>query len=60
MTISTPCISVCTLDRTGRLCLGCGRTLEEIGAWGSLDEKARQAIMARLPDRLGRHEVSAR
>ncbi|MFT0859489.1 DUF1289 domain-containing protein [Ancylobacter sp. G4_0304] len=52
MTISTPCIAVCTLDRAGRLCLGCGRTTEEIGAWATLDEPRRRAIMAELPARL--------
>lgn len=49
---STPCIRVCTLDPAGRLCLGCGRTAEEIGAWAGMDEAARQAVMARLPARL--------
>lgn len=49
---STPCIRVCTLDPSGRLCTGCGRTIEEIGAWGALDEATRRAIMAGLPSRL--------
>ncbi|HSI42047.1 MAG TPA: DUF1289 domain-containing protein [Xanthobacteraceae bacterium] len=48
----SPCIGVCALDPTGRACLGCGRTLGEIAAWGSLDEAARRAIMAELPARL--------
>lgn len=60
MTISTPCISVCTLDRAGRLCLGCGRTIEEIGAWASLNEEARQAIMALLSGRLDGRKEPAR
>ncbi|MBS7552995.1 DUF1289 domain-containing protein [Ancylobacter dichloromethanicus] len=46
--ISTPCISVCALDAAGRTCLGCGRTVEEIGAWATLSETERRAIMARL------------
>ncbi len=50
-TRSTPCVSVCTLDAAGRLCLGCGRTLEEIGAWPALSENERRAIMARLSTR---------
>ena len=48
---STPCVDICTLDSTGQHCLGCGRTIEEIGAWSSLDEPARRAIMRRLADR---------
>lgn len=50
-TLSTPCVSVCTLDAAGRTCLGCGRTLEEIGAWPALSETERRAIMARLSAR---------
>ncbi|SCW81766.1 DUF1289 domain-containing protein [Ancylobacter rudongensis] len=50
-TLSTPCVSVCTLDAAGRHCLGCGRTLEEIGAWSTLGENERRAIMARLSQR---------
>lgn len=48
---STPCIRICTLDPSGRLCMGCGRTIEEIGAWGALSEARRRAIMAELPAR---------
>ncbi len=47
-TLSTPCVSICTLDAAGHICLGCGRTLEEIGAWPALSENERRAIMARL------------
>ncbi len=33
--VPSPCINVCTLDPAGTLCLGCGRTLGEIGEWAS-------------------------
>jgi predicted Fe-S protein YdhL (DUF1289 family) len=49
---STPCIQVCVIDPHSALCIGCGRTLSEIAAWGSLDEAARLAIMADLEARL--------
>lgn len=49
--ISTPCVAVCTLDAHGQFCLGCGRTLEEIGAWASMSESERRAVMARLESR---------
>lgn len=29
---ASPCVSLCTLDDDNR-CLGCGRTLEQIGRW---------------------------
>lgn len=50
--VSTPCIKVCTVSANRGLCLGCGRTLAEIGAWMRLSEAERLAVMARLPDRL--------
>ncbi|MCB4767931.1 DUF1289 domain-containing protein [Ancylobacter sp. Lp-2] len=57
--VSTPCVGVCALDAAGRHCVGCGRTLEEIGAWPSLDETARRAIMNRLA-RQSRRESPSR
>lgn len=50
--VSSPCIKVCAVSGQSGLCIGCGRTLHEIAAWGSLDEARRQSIMAELPARL--------
>ena len=36
--------------RTG-LCIGCGRTLQEIARWGAMAETERKAIMGELPAR---------
>ena len=52
MAISSPCVKLCVLDDRFGLCLGCGRTLAEIGIWGGMGEEARLAIMAGLPERL--------
>jgi len=52
MPVSTPCVRICTIDRATGLCRGCGRTTDEIAVWGSIDEVARRAIMAELPERL--------
>jgi len=49
--ISSPCTKVCTMDPRSGLCLGCGRTLDEIARWGSLSETERKRIMAELPQR---------
>jgi uncharacterized protein len=51
-TISSPCTKVCTIDPRSRLCLGCGRTLNEIGRWSSLSEDERRHIMSLLPARM--------
>ena len=48
--ISTPCIKVCVID--GTLCVGCGRTLDEIAQWGALSEPERRDVMTKLPWRL--------
>jgi uncharacterized protein len=46
----SPCINVCQLDASGRICVGCGRTIEEIAAWSTLDEVERRAILQRLEE----------
>jgi predicted Fe-S protein YdhL (DUF1289 family) len=51
-TASTPCINVCVLDPLSALCIGCGRTAAEIGAWTTMSEAERIAIMAGLARRL--------
>lgn len=57
---STPCIQVCILDSELGLCLGCGRTRDEIAAWPRLTEAKRRAIMAELGARLRRANAASR
>lgn len=52
--IATPCVQVCIVDGPSGLCLGCYRTLAEIGGWRGLTDEARGAIMAELPGRAAR------
>jgi uncharacterized protein len=47
----SPCIGVCALDADTGWCEGCLRTIDEIAAWGALDEQARREIWQRLPAR---------
>ena len=49
--IETPCIRVCIVHPTLRVCVGCGRTLDEIGRWIAMTEAERARIMADLPQR---------
>jgi predicted Fe-S protein YdhL (DUF1289 family) len=49
--IETPCNKVCVVDATCGLCIGCGRTLAEIGGWISMTADERRRIMAELPAR---------
>ena len=48
---SSPCISVCQIDRATGLCIGCARTGREIGDWVVMTEADRLALMAILPRR---------
>jgi predicted Fe-S protein YdhL (DUF1289 family) len=57
--ISSPCIKVCAVSGQTGLCIGCGRTLGEIAAWGAMSEAERKAIMAELPARLIAAEQAA-
>jgi len=52
--IETPCIKVCTLDAASGICIGCGRTLDEIAVWSSLGDTRRREIMTCLNERLAR------
>jgi len=51
-TVTTPCIRLGVIDRSGGVCAGCGRTLAEIGGWTGFSEDRRRAIMDVLPARL--------
>jgi predicted Fe-S protein YdhL (DUF1289 family) len=52
MEVESPCTDVCKIhQRTGH-CRGCGRTAREIKAWETASDAEKQAILARLPERL--------
>ncbi|MDP9809083.1 putative Fe-S protein YdhL (DUF1289 family) [Rhizobium tibeticum] len=50
--MQTPCIHVCSIDPETGLCMGCGRTLPEIGGWMSFCDEERRQLIAILPARL--------
>ena len=47
----TPCIKVCVIDPRSGLCIGCARSLAEIGRWASFTDSERKALMFELKDR---------
>jgi predicted Fe-S protein YdhL (DUF1289 family) len=49
--VPSPCINVCRMDATTGLCAGCLRTIEEIAAWGSLDDAAKREVWQRITQR---------
>ena len=60
--IETPCVKICTLDARSGVCLGCGRTVDEIAQWWSaMSPAVRSRVIGKLPGRLvaGLHADSA-
>ncbi|HSZ74672.1 MAG TPA: DUF1289 domain-containing protein [Rhizomicrobium sp.] len=56
--IQTPCVNICKIDPATRLCEGCGRTLDEIARWGSMDDAERGRVMALLPERMKKPDAA--
>jgi len=52
--IESPCIKICVIHPESRLCTGCLRSIDEIGAWSRMTPEARAEVMADLPARTGR------
>ena len=52
----SPCINLCKLDARGSYCLGCFRSLDEIGCWSEASNEQRLAILAAADRRRGEAE----
>jgi predicted Fe-S protein YdhL (DUF1289 family) len=50
--IESPCVKICAIDPASELCMGCGRTLDEITRWYGMSKDERSLIMAGLPARI--------
>ena len=49
--IESPCKKICKIDPNDNLCLGCGRTLDEIAYWTYLDDSEKKKILIKIKDR---------
>lgn len=49
--LESPCVEICTLDFTKELCVGCLRTLDEIGAWTNCNDDEKRRILANVEER---------
>ena len=49
--IESPCVKICVIHPSERLCTGCHRTIEEISAWSRLPQIERDKIIKELPER---------
>jgi predicted Fe-S protein YdhL (DUF1289 family) len=60
MSLESPCVKVCSIDAATGLCVGCLRTLDEIGGWVEFSDAERAAILQALPTRRPRLEPANR
>ena len=49
--VASPCISVCRMDASTGLCVGCLRTLDEVARWSALDDAAKRAVWSDIVKR---------
>ena len=44
--IESPCISVCRMEN--EVCVGCGRTIDDITNWYDMTDDEKQAVLNRI------------
>ena len=49
--IWSPCKKICLVDPERSLCVGCFRTLDELGRWTTMSDGERQEVRAALKAR---------
>jgi predicted Fe-S protein YdhL (DUF1289 family) len=49
--METSCVNICDIDRETGLCMGCGRTIDEIARWATMTSRERRRIMTVLTAR---------
>ena len=52
--IESPCIKICVIHPTEKLCTGCLRSLQEIATWSQMSAEERRSIIEMLPSRAPR------
>ncbi len=49
--VQSPCNKICTLD-ADNVCVGCGRSRAEIGAWSQLSDAEKTRVVKKAKERL--------
>ncbi|MEM1236798.1 MAG: DUF1289 domain-containing protein [Pseudomonadota bacterium] len=52
--IESPCVKLCAIHPVEKICVGCLRSMEEIGGWSTMPAETRRSIMEELPTRAPR------
>jgi predicted Fe-S protein YdhL (DUF1289 family) len=55
----SPCISVCLMSDDASSCVGCWRTLDEIGSWAHCSPDEKRAVWSSIGERLAARTASA-
>jgi uncharacterized protein len=50
--VPSPCVSICRMDELREFCVGCSRTLEELGQWRSMDNEDKKIVWALIAQRI--------
>ena len=58
-TVTSPCVRDCCLD-DNEVCLGCGRTLQDILRWQAASDDEREAILAAAKARVAERQARRR
>tara|TARA_B100000780_G_scaffold255122_1_gene203614 strand:+ start:411 stop:590 length:180 start_codon:yes stop_codon:yes gene_type:complete len=49
--IKSPCTGICTLINNNKLCVGCGRSIDEIVNWVYLSNDKKEKIIQKINDK---------
>jgi len=49
--VESPCKNICSRDPESGLCIGCGRTEEEITKWVTYSEEQKKIVLTELEKR---------
>ena len=52
--IESPCIKICLVHPSEKICTGCYRTIDEISVWSKLPPEERRRLIQELPKRASR------
>ena len=56
--VPSPCLSVCRMDPDSELCEGCLRNLDEIAAWGRMEDGQKREVWREIAARLVKRSTS--
>ena len=54
--VISPCVGVCELN-SDEICLGCGRSLQDVADWSAADEATRAQIVRQARQRMQEFEA---